>query len=148
MSDSKPSPSKLDAYAKRIAERHAEVIKAFGEAEYTPAKNKDYLKFLKDMTAEVACRYVMGGVLAAHDETVDPTAVDKKAQELKAEGFTVSGDPKVAAQVQANKTADPEGTKAVPDGDVAFLNSEFMAKSKELGFDPNSDEENFPTSLR
>lgn len=137
--------ARLQAYADRMKRRYTDVEEIFKGAPYAPADNKDFIKFLKDMTTEAAARYVMSGVLTALDEVpTDPGDPDRKARELRAKGFTVSGDPKVAAEIK-NETKtekDPEGTKAVPETtDAEFLDSTLIRHARELGFDPNADDD-------
>ena len=142
--DERPSKTRLAGFADVIAGRVADIKEIFGEAEYSPMKNKDFKKFLSDQVAEVAMRYVRVGVV--HSEDADAITPDEREKRMQAKGFTVGQAAKAKAEAEKKETdaADVGGTTTsagqVDEHDQRFLSSAIVQQASSLGFDPNSED--------
>ena len=114
------SKAQVDKLAETIKERFKHVSDAFDGTEYSPAKSKEFVKFVRDTLSEACGRYVFGIGTDAAAVSADP-----KGDELKKQGFTVSETP---------AATKPAKTEENPRDNIVVQHA--MA----LGFDPNSEE--------
>jgi len=146
--------ARLEQYAERMRQRAKIVEDIFADDDYAPAKNKEYQKFLKDQAATSAMRYVVTGQVEPLDELFQEAVgaavknPDAKAEALRKQGFTVSGDAKVAASVKDGETGKDEeepqvdpAVAAAAASDSAFLDTPAVRLAVAIGFNPDASDD-------